>query len=268
MSESNGERPRALVTGASSGIGRAFARRLAAGGHDLCVVARRKERLEELAEELQRAHQAKTEVLAADLSTPDGLELVCRRIEEGPALKVLVSNAGFGTRGLYHEVSRQKSAAMVALQAQAPASLIRAALPAMLEAKSGRILVVSSLGGFFTAPRYVAYSATKAFLQMFCEGLAAELAGTGVAVTVVCPGLTRTEFLDTPEYQDFKYGQVPAWAWMSAEQVVDEAMRTRAALLVPGLLNRLTVGVIRAPGLGWLVKKAMTAASRDRDGLY
>jgi hypothetical protein len=256
----------ALITGASSGIGAAFARRLAADGHDLLLVARRAARLAELAAELHARHAVAAAALPADLSTLDGIDSVRRRIIDGPPLALLVNSAGFGTRGLFVEVEEQRTQAMVQLQAVAPVQLTRAALPAMLAAGRGRIILVSSLGGFFTTARYVTYSATKACINTFCEGLQAELSGTGVRAQAICPGLIRTEFFDGPDFANFRYQQVPSWVWMTAEQVVDETLASRETIFIPGRHFRAFAQALRTPLLGPALR--WTLAKLNRDGLY
>jgi uncharacterized protein len=260
------QRPWSVVTGASSGIGQAFARRLGAEGHDLLLVARRAERLRELAAELAARHGASVVPLAADLATPEGLELVRQRVVAGPPVRWLVHSAGFGTHSLFAETDPEKPLRMTAVHVMAPLGLVRAALPAMLARREGRIVLLSSLASFFTTARYAIYSATKASVTMFAQGLAAELQGTGVHVQALCPGLTRTEFLTTPEYADFNYQQVPAWAWMTPEQVVDESFRSTDVVLVPGRANRVFVGAMQAPllgsALGWALRRL------NRDGLF
>ena len=263
---SRAQRPWSVVTGASSGIGQAFARRLGAEGHDLLLVARRGERLRQLAEELGARHGVSALTLATDLATPEGLELVRQRVAEGPPASWLVHSAGFGTHTLFAETEPDKPLRMTALHVMAPLGLVRAALPAMLARREGRIVLLSSLASFFTTARYTIYSATKASVTMFAQGLAAELEGTGVHVQALCPGLTRTEFLTTPEYADFNYQLVPAWAWMTPEQVVDESFRSTEVVLVPGRANRAFVGAMRAPllgsALGWALRKL------NRNGLF
>lgn len=257
----------ALITGASSGIGEAYARRLARDGVDLVLVARRADRLESLAAELKRAHGVAVEVLAADLSSPEGIAAVERRLAEGPALEWLVSSAGFGTRGLYADVAADKTTRMVRLHVEANARLVRAALPGMLAARRGSLVLLSSLGAFLTTAQYVTYSATKAYLNMFVLGLRDELAGTGVRVQALCPGLTKTEFMATPEYAGFNYADVPDWAWMSAEEVVETSLRKLeggAPIVVPGLGNRAFVAVMQSPVVGAAVRAAIARLGRGR----
>jgi hypothetical protein len=260
-------RPLALVTGASSGIGAAYARALAGRGHDLVLVARRRERLAELGAELHRAHGASAEVLAADLSRETDLVRLERRIGRGPGLAALVHAAGFATRGSFHEVDPAKIRAQLAVHVGAGCRLARAALPSMVAAGRGDLVLISSLAAFMTSRHYVSYAATKAYLNTLAEGLSIELRGTGVRVQALCPGLTRTEFLESPEYKDFKYDKVPAWAWMSAEAVVAESLAAldagRGPIVVTGLLNRAFLGAVRAPVFGRALCKLIDFLSRE-----
>ena len=242
----------AVITGASSGIGKAFAQRLASEGCRLVIAARRKDLLAELAEQLEATHGVKVEPLAVDLSTLQGISRLERRIASDPHVEMLVNCAGFGTRGLYHEVAPDRIEAMITLHVLAPSRLIRAALPNMREAKKGYIINVSSIGAFLTTSRYVTYSATKAFLNMFTLGLADECRGSGVVVQALCPGLTRTGFMHTEEYRDFHYDKAPDFVWMTPEEVVDESLRALPhgkTIVIPGRLNRLFLGALRTPGL-------------------
>ena len=200
MNPSPSKRPVALVTGASSGIGAAFAARLAQDGYDLIVVARRRERLEGLAQELEKKHSGKVEVLPADLSRPDSLRAVEKRIAEEPALELLVNNAGFGGYMPFVELDPDRAEELVNLQVLAVTRLTRAALPGMIERGHGSIINVSSrlafsasLGSSQLAKR-ATYAATKAYINTFTQLLSGELEGTGVQVQALCPGVVLTEF--------------------------------------------------------------------------
>lgn len=260
----------ALVTGASSGIGAAFARTLARDGHALTLIARREERLRELARELEPGARA-IEILPCDLATETGLAAACARIERGPELDLLVGAAGFGSRGLFAEIAPERSEAMVRLHVLAPLRLTRAALPAMLRRGRGAIVHVASLGAFFTTSRYVTYSATKAWLTTFCEGLADEVSASGIRVQALCPGLTLgTEFFENPEYAEFRYQRVPPRFWQQASTVVEESLAALArggpTIVVTGRHNRALVGLLRAPIVGALLRRGLTALGRR--GLY
>jgi uncharacterized protein len=194
-------RPCALVTGASSGLGEAFAERLAADGHDLLVVARREDRLRALAERLRDTYGAATQVLVADLAAPDDLRRVESRIAAGPALDLLVNNAGFGGYRPFLQLDPDRAEQLVGLQVLTVTRLARAALPAMVARDRGAVINVSSQLAFSAAlpspplpPGRAVYAATKAYVNAFTQLLAGELAGTGVRVQALCPGVMRTEF--------------------------------------------------------------------------
>jgi len=253
--------PTALITGASSGIGAAFARRLAAERHHLILVARREAQLRELAEELARLHGVEAEVLAADLATEDGIQRVVNTIEEARPVDLLVSGAGFGTRAFFAEVAPDRLDRMVRLHAQAGVRLTRAVLPRMLERRRGGIIHVSSLAAFFTSARYVLYSATKAFLNTFCEGLADEVAPQGVRVQALVCGLTRTGFMQSPDFAEFNYEKVPAFFWMGPDEVAAESLQALAGggpvVFIAGAQNRAFVKVMTAPVVGTLARAAI-----------
>lgn len=180
----------ALVTGASSGIGAAFARELARRGSDLVVVARRTGRLEQLARELHAEYGIAVEVLTSDLADPAGLARVEDRAASG--VDLLVNNAGIGTGGRFSELPVAGEERVVWVNVLAVLRLTAAALPAMLARRHGGILNVSSVAGFQALPGSATYAASKAFVTSFTEALAGETHGTGVHVTVVSPGFTRT----------------------------------------------------------------------------
>jgi uncharacterized protein len=261
---------RALVSGASSGIGEAYARRLGRDGHDLVLVARRADRLETLAEQLARAHGVRVRILPADLATDEGVAAVERVIAEGPPLAALVCAAGFGTRGRFREVAPEKVTRMVRLHVEANARLVRAALPGMTASGHGAVILLSSLSAFQTSSQYVTYSATKACINMLARGLADEVRGTGVRVLAVCPGLTRTGFFDSDEFTEFKYDDVPAWAWMTPDEVVDESLRAlphseRQPVFIPGRGNRAFIAALETPILGTVLRAALDRLSRGKN---
>jgi uncharacterized protein len=223
--------PLALITGASSGIGAAFARKLAAGGYRLILVARRRDRLETLATELGNC-----EVLQADLSEESGLQLVENRILAAPDLALLVNNAGFGSMGRFFEIPVDSQDRMHKLHVIATMRLTHAALRGMVPRGAGAIVNVSSVAAFGQNPGSIGYCATKAWMNSFTEGLDIELktAGSAVKVQALCPGFTITEFQDVI---DMDRSRIPARLWMKAEDVVDASLRALARdelIVIPG----------------------------------
>ena len=246
-------RPTALVTGASSGIGLVFARKLASDGHDLVLVARREGRLKEISDELAAAHGATTEVLVADLTDGDDLARVEARVSDTERpVDLLVNNAGFGTVGRFAELPINEEDREIRLNVLALVHLTHAALGAMTARNRGGILNVSSVASFQAGPYNATYSATKAFVTSFTEAVSEELRGTGVQVMALCPGFTRTEFQETasPEAPS-----VPSLLWQDAEPVVDTALRDlrrRSTISIPGLHNKM------AAMLSQLAPRALT----------
>lgn len=240
------ERPLAVVTGATAGIGKEFCERLAARGHDLIVVARDGNRLEALKLDLEQRHGVAVEAFPADLTIDIDVSLLAERMTRSPLLALLVNNAGFGTRGALADASPAQQEAMLQLHVMAPMRLVQAALPVLLRNGRGGIINVSSVASFLYSAGNVNYCATKAYLKTFSEGLAAELAGTGVRVQALCPGFTRTEF---HQRMDLDVSRLPAKAWLPAAYVVETSLRSvergGPVVCVPGLRYKLIVFLLR-----------------------
>lgn len=248
---------RALVTGASSGIGDVFARKLAARGTELVVVARRRDRLDTLAFDVPVG----CEVLDADLATDEGVERVEQRLAAGD-VDLLVNNAGFGTSGALAEVDAASIADEIRVNCLALVRLSKAAIGPMVERGHGAILNVASVAGFQPAPKMATYAATKAFVLSFSESLAEEVHGSGITVQALCPGLTRTEFQDVASYENTS---APGWMWQSAEEVVDTslaALDKGRVVVVPGVHNRVAMGA--AGLLPRAARRKVAAAVQNR----
>lgn len=252
------DRPVALITGASAGLGAAFAGALAARGYELILVARRRDRLEELA-----ARFAGARVVDADLSDDDGCARVEQAILAEPRLELLVNNAGFGTKGYFAEIELASQEQMHRLHVLATLRLTHAALRGFTERDRGGVINVASVAGFWQSPHNVSYCATKTWMNSFTEGLSYELAARGSRVRVqsLCPGFTRTEFHDV-----LGVGRegAPAGWWMSAEDVVAESLAglDRGELfVVPGWRYKLLAPVMRNLPR-WLKRRIATRTSR------
>ena len=229
----------ALITGASAGIGRAFAVGLARRGHDLVLVARDATRLAEVAADLAREHGVRAVPLAADLLTADGLAAVEARLTDVDApVDLLVNNAGFGTFGRFAELDVEREVHEVELNVVALLRLTHAALTAMETRSAGAILNLASLAAYQPAPRSATYGATKAFVHSFTHAVHEEARGTGVRVLLVCPGYTHTEFHDRA---GLGVTELPEFVWQEADAVVDAALRDLdrgRSVSIPGVLNQ------------------------------
>ncbi len=237
----------AAVTGASSGIGEVFARRLAAMGYDVLLVARRRERLEELARSIEGGGKARAEVLVADLAEEEGLARAAAALASRDDLEILVNNAGVGTRGLFFEAPAETAERMHRLHVLATVRLTHAALAGMVKRGRGTVVNVSSVAAFGRTPGNAAYGATKAWMNSFTEGLDMELRSIGSPVRVqsLCPGYTVTEFHGA---MGMGREHVPDGWWMTAEAVVDASLRglRRGRLhVVPGWRYRLVVPLLK-----------------------
>jgi uncharacterized protein len=236
----------ALITGASSGLGAEYAKLFAADKHDVVLVARRRDRLEALARELRSAHGIEAEVVAADLSTPQGPARVLEEVRRlGLQIDFLVNNAGSGASGAFVDLELARELEMIQLNVTSLVTLTRALLPAMVARRRGRILNVGSTAGFPPGPFMAVYYASKAFVNSFTEALWYELRGTGVTATVSCPGATATEFAEVAGSASsllFRLGAAPA-ARVAREG--HRAMMKGKPMVIHGLRNKLTVQSLR-----------------------
>ncbi|MGH7895618.1 MAG: SDR family NAD(P)-dependent oxidoreductase [Candidatus Binatia bacterium] len=256
----------ALVTGASSGIGEALARRIARDGHAVGLVARRMDRLETLAAEIRSKHKVNAHVFGADLTQPTAVRAVTDAVaERGLVVDWLVNNAGFGTFGRFHEMPVGRELEEIRLNVEALVELTGRCTPGMVARGRGVVMNVSSVGGFVPSPYMATYTATKAFVLSFSEAIGAELAGTGVRVLCVCPGFTRTEFQSHVVGVDTT--QVPGMAWQTADDVADEAVRAaaRGGVLVNGVMNRVLTTVLKFVPRSVAIRSA-TMLLKPREG--
>ncbi len=250
----------ALITGASSGIGEVFARKLAARGFDLILVARRADRLQQLAGSLA----AKCELIAADLTTETGLQQTEQAIQNASELDLLVNNAGFGTVGRFWEADLAGQEAMHRLHVMATLRLTHAALRTMVPRRKGAVINVSSVAAFSQSQGNVSYCATKAWMNSFTEGLDIELRAihSPVRVQALCPGFTVTEFHDT---LGVDRNDIPAWLWMKAEDVVDASLKELPrgkTIVIPGWKYKLAAGLMRH--LPYFIRRRARRPGKDK----
>jgi short-subunit dehydrogenase len=239
----------ALITGASSGIGAAFADVFAANGFDLVIAARREDRLREVAERSERAYGRRVHVIATDLSRKEAPSRLFDEIaSRGLTIDALVNNAGYGVPGLYTASPWERHEAMLNVMVMAVSELTYRLLPGMVERRYGRIVNVASLAGLVPAPAgHTLYAATKAFAIKFSEALAHEGRPHGVHVTAVCPGFTLSEFHDVTGTRA-QVSKLPSWMWMDAPTVArqgfDAVMEGRL-IYINGRANRAIDAFVR-----------------------
>jgi short-subunit dehydrogenase len=258
----------AVITGASSGIGATFARKLAARGYDLLLVARREDRLRSIAGEVRDLHHIKAEFMRADLTHAKDRERVAARIRQAPDLGILVNNAGFGTMGYFFEADVAGQESMHQLHVLATMVLTHAAVANLFRrgvAGTG-VINVSSIAAFGSSPQNVSYHATKAWMNGFTEALATELAGRSSPVTMqaLCPGFTLSEFHDV---LGTDRGRIPSSLWMTADFVVDESLRgfdRRKLIVVPGWRYKLIATAMKLIPARLMRKTSIVAVRRYR----
>lgn len=235
----------ALITGASSGIGADLARQFHAAGHAVILVARRRDRLENLARELG----AGARVLVADLADPAAPARIFA--ETGP-VDILVNNAGFGDFGAFSSQDASRQQAMIAVNIAALTALTQLYLPAMVERRAGHILNVASIVGFMPCPGIAVYAATKAYVLSFSDALAAELARSGVSITCLCPGATDTEFADIANMRG-KLAMRMAMPSAAVARIGAAATLAGTRLVVTGLGNRINSVLVRLVPRAWVL---------------
>jgi len=250
-------RERVLVTGASSGIGLQLARIFAEHGYDLILVARRVAELQELAESCRIEHGSQVHVFPMDLLAPDAVANLVQQIEDSELrVDILVNNAGLMDMGRFAEIKLERHERLLQLNVVVLTSLAHRLLPAMMRRGQGRIMNVASTSSFQPVPSMALYAASKAFVLSFSESLSEELKGTGVTVTALCPGITKTDMLDRAEGEHDSVRSLPQFFVSDVENVARdgyEACVAGRAVVVPGLPNQVVAGAV---GLypRWLVR--------------
>jgi short-subunit dehydrogenase len=256
-----------LITGASSGIGEAFADVFAAEGFDLIIVARREDRLQAVAERLRRQSGVQVDAIVCDLSRTQASEALCEAIAaRGLRVDVLVNNAGYGVPGSYVSSGWARHAAQLQVMLVGLSELTHRMLPGMIERRYGRIINVASLAGLVPAPAgHTLYGATKAFVIKFSEALAREVESSGIHVTALCPGFTRSEFHDVTGVRT-TVSRLPSWLWMDAPTVARQgfdAVMAGTPIYINGRVNRTVAALARL-----LPQTIVSALARRTGGRY
>ncbi len=259
----------ALVTGASAGIGAAFARLYARHGYDLVLTARRESRLRELSDEVRLSHGVEVLVIPADLADPKAPGAILDEIAaHGRGVDALVNNAGYGMPGAFTGSAWEEHAAFLQVMVAAPCELAHKVLPGMLERRFGRIVNVASLAGLAPGgPGATLYGASKAFLVRFSQSLHQELQGGGVHVSALCPGFTYSEFHDANQTRGQISESIPAWLWMGADEVAAagyEAAEANRPICVTGAPNKALAALGKLVPDEWAMALLSSQAGRFR----
>ncbi len=238
-----------FITGASSGIGASFAKSFAENGFDLVLLARRKDRLQDLANQLESDGSIHCEIIAADLSEKEDIKKTATHIGQIDNLDVLINNAGFATIGCFADIPIERSMRMFHTHMTATVQFTHAALQVMLKRKRGAIINVSSMGAFILTPGNVLYDATKSFIATFSENLWLEVRDKGIKVQALCPGFTRTEFHEVGDFKNFDKSAIPNSSWMMPDEVVRLSLKalknSREVVFIPGWKKRLFKWIIQ-----------------------
>ena len=238
-----------FITGASSGIGASYAKAFAKNGFDLVLLARRKDRLQALANQLESDNSVHCEIISADLSEKEEIKKVAYHIRQIDNLDMLINNAGFATIGYLADIPIEKSMRMFHTHMTATVQFTHAALQVMLKRERGAIINVSSMGAFVLTPGNVLYDATKSFLATFSENLWLEVCDRGIKVQALCPGFTRTEFHEVGDFKNFDKSAIPDSLWMMPDEVVRQSLKAlennRNVVFIPGWKKRLVKWIIQ-----------------------
>jgi short-subunit dehydrogenase len=263
------DRKLALVTGASAGIGAAFARILASHGYDVALTARRADRLEALAEEIRLRYGGDTLTVPADLAEPEApAQILDHLAAHGRTVDALINNAGYGLPGAYGDTRWEDQRAFIQVMTTAPCELAHRVIPGMVDRRFGRIVNVASLAGLIPAAAgHTLYAASKAFLVRFSQSLHLELAAEGVHVSALCPGFTWSEFHDVNGTRALTQTSTPEWLWLGADEVAAtgyEAMEANRAICVPGAPNKAVAAFAKLLPEEWAMALVASQGGRFR----
>jgi uncharacterized protein len=249
----------ALITGASVGIGRDLAELFARDGHHLILTARNESQLHELAAKLRNQYHVNVEVIVQDLSVADAPQRIFEQLQS-KQIDYLINNAGFGTHGPFADAELQSQLSMLQVNVVALTHLTRLILPGMLARKTGRIMNVASLAAYLPGPFMAVYYASKAYVLSFSEALSSEIAGSGVTVTALCPGATRTEFQKRAGIGEVSHGAGNASTSIEVAQIGYAAMMRGRSSVITGFANKFSAFALR-----FLPRSTAAAIARGRN---
>jgi hypothetical protein len=255
-----------FITGASSGIGASYAKAFAENGYNLVLLARRKDRLQALAKQLESEGSIDCEIISADLAEQEEIKKVTNHIRQIDDLDILINNAGFATIGYFADIPIEKSMRMFHTHMTATVQFTHAALQVMLKRERGAIINVSSMGAFMLTPGNVLYDATKSFLATFSENLWLEVRDKGIKVQALCPGFTRTEFHEVGDFKNFDKSVIPDSLWMMPDEVVRLSLKalenSRNVVFIPGWKKRLVKWIIQRSSI---IREILQRRFKEKD---
>jgi short-subunit dehydrogenase len=255
-----------FITGASSGIGASYAKAFAENGYDLVLLARRKDRLQALAKQLESGGSIDCEIISADLAEQEEIKKVTNHIRQIDNLDILINNAGFATIGYFADIPIEKSMRMFHTHMTATVQFTHAALQVMLKRERGAIINVSSMGAFMLTPGNVLYDATKSFIATFSENLWLEVRDKGIKVQALCPGFTRTEFHEVGDFKNFDKRAIPDSFWMMPDEVVRLSLKalknSRKVVFIPGWKKRMIKWIIQHSSI---IRENLQRRAKERD---
>lgn len=261
-------RPTAVITGATSGIGRSFAEAMAARGYDLFLTGRRREPLQALCSRLADTHEVLAEYRIIELTDRGAMLALAEEVRALEHVAVLINNAGFGRSSAFHEDDIEAEGGMVTVHVETTLRLTHAVIPSMIDRGDGWIINVSSLASYLPLPRGAVYASTKAWMRVFSESLALELGPYGIRCQALLPGFTRTDFHRDPQYGNLDRRNRGLIRWMEPDEVVRISLRAiergRRILCIPGIANRLLAMIQHATPRRALYR--MVAATRVLEG--
>jgi short-subunit dehydrogenase len=254
-----------LITGASSGLGADYARELAKRGFKIILVARRKDKLTDIADEIKRKFNVETEIIVADLANEDDRKKVVDRIDSGKDVEVLINNAGFGIRGRFFHNPIEKYQELMLVHNTAPVEFTHAAITYMIENKRGVVINMSSLASIIKSPRSGVYCGSKTFLNKFSEILQDEVKEFGIKLQSLCPGMTISEFHSVRDYVGWDRSRVPKRLWMTSKEVVAislKSLQKSEVTIIPGRRNKRLAWIWNRPFLGKIQMKILRRRRR------
>jgi len=255
----------AVITGASSGLGKEFAYALGKCGINTLLIARRGDIIMKISKDLTEKFKTKNEIYVVNLADLNQVEKLADFLSKREDIKILINNAGFGLRGLFHEIEPYKELNMMMVHMICPARLIRAILPNMIKNNCGVIINVSSLAAFINYFGASLYSSTKRFLVELSKSLKFEINNPNIKIQALCPGFVHTEFHSVGDYSNFSEKSIPKFLWMNPDKVVEISLKSlekNKIIVIPGTKNKFFKLIFEIPIINYIIKKIISKKAK------